>query len=99
MFVRMPGASGLFVPPELAEMKEKGMWKPFQYLCTHERCSTDAPCQKSDADYICFGDYREPSEYDLRDLRMQAQEKRSAENKVLIHEVEDEICQLNADFL
>lgn len=65
MFVRMPHASGLYLPPQMVQERIHGRYEKWYPACDHSKCLKE-DCESTD--YFCFGDYREPDERDLQKI-------------------------------
>ena len=74
MYVRTP-RGGLYVPPELAEMKRSGKWVMVDVIADHSKCPEEI-C--ASIEYYCFGDYREPNNFDLEQISKQTREREQA---------------------
>lgn len=61
-YVRVPGAGGLYLPPQMVEASQKGFWEKWYPVCDHTKC---LPEDCDSTEYFCFGDYREPDQSDL----------------------------------
>jgi len=82
LMVRMPNGT-LYVPPDIAEMRRKGRWKLVDVICDHSKCPEEI-CASTE--YYCFGDYQEPSNFDLENLRKQTREREQHERRIIAPE-------------
>lgn len=61
--IKMPGTSGLFIPPSFSDINHKGDWELMYVVGDHTECDKDV-CNS--LEYPCHGKYRVPNNSDLQ---------------------------------